>query len=158
MPLTDQTVRQAPATGQNYTLNDTEGLTLFVGAKGVKSWHCRFSWALKRVRISLGPYPEIGLKEARERRDGVYALVAQGTDPRAHRREQRQAAVMAVENSFASVFQRWRDFKALSLERTRQSTLSQIERIFPKDVLPWLGPLSIFQVTRDQHRLERARV
>jgi hypothetical protein len=38
--------------------------------------------AVKRVRISLGPYPEIGLKEARELRDGVLTLVAQGTDPR----------------------------------------------------------------------------
>ncbi|HEY3658383.1 MAG TPA: Arm DNA-binding domain-containing protein [Steroidobacteraceae bacterium] len=40
MPLTDQTVRQAPATGQDYTLNDTEGLTLFVSAAGAKRWHC----------------------------------------------------------------------------------------------------------------------
>jgi hypothetical protein len=59
-------------------------LTLFVSVKGAKSWHCRFSWAVKRVRISLGPYPEIGLKEARERRDEVYTLVAQGTDPRVY--------------------------------------------------------------------------
>jgi integrase len=150
MPLTDQTVRQAPATGQDYTLSDVEGLALFISATGAKSWHCRFSWARKRVRISLGPYPEIGLKEARELCDDVLTLVAQGTDPRVRRREQRQAAFVAAENSFASVFQRWRDFKALSLERKRQSTLSQIERIFAKDVLPWLGSLTIFQVTRTE--------
>jgi Arm DNA-binding domain len=87
MPLTDMIVRQAPPTGKDYTLNDTEGLALFVGATGAKSWHCRFSWALQRARISLGPYPEIGLKEARERRDEVHTLVAQGTDPRVHRRD-----------------------------------------------------------------------
>jgi hypothetical protein len=43
MPLTDQTVRQAPATSQDYTLSDTEGLTLFVSATGAKRWHYRFS-------------------------------------------------------------------------------------------------------------------
>lgn len=148
MPLTDQTVRQAPATGRDYTLSDVEGLALFVSATGAKSWHCRFSWTRRRARISLGPYPELGLKEARELRDGVLTLVAQGTDPRVHRREQRQAAVAATENSFASVFQQWRNFKALRLKTGRQSTLSQIDRIFPKDVLPWIGTLSIFKVTR----------
>jgi integrase len=148
MPLTDQTVRQAPATGRDYTLSDVEGLALFVSATGAKSWHCRFSWARKRARISLGPYPELGLKEARDLRDGVLTLVAEGTDPRVHRREQRQAAVASAENSFASVFQQWRNFKALRLKTGRQSTLSQIDRIFPKDVLPWIGALSIFKVTR----------
>jgi integrase len=75
-------------------------------------------------------------------------LVAQGTDPRAHRRDERLVAVAATENTFATVFQRWRDYKALSLQKTRQSTLSQIDRISPKDVLSWLGTLSIFHVTR----------
>jgi len=42
---------------------------------GAKSWHCRFSWARKSARISLGPYPEIGLREARELRAGVLTLV-----------------------------------------------------------------------------------
>lgn len=148
MPLTDQTVRQAPATGRDYTLSDVEGLALFVSATGAKSWHCRFSWARKRARISLGPYPELGLKEARDLRDGVLTLVAEGTDPRVHRREQRQAAIEATENSFASVFRQWRNFKALRLKTGRQSTLSQIDRIFPKDVLPWIGTFSIFKVTR----------
>jgi hypothetical protein len=50
------------------------------------------------------------------RGNDVLTLVAQGADPRVYRREQHQVAVVAAEITFASVFQRWRDFKALSLE------------------------------------------
>ncbi len=36
MPLTDTAVRQAKPAGKNYTLKDTAGLALFVGANGAK--------------------------------------------------------------------------------------------------------------------------
>ena len=39
-------------------------------------------------------------------------------------------------------------YKALSLKTGRQSTLSQIDRIFAKDILPTLGQRSIFDVAR----------
>lgn len=68
MPLTDTAIRLAKPTGRDYTLKDGDGLALFVGASGAKNWHFRFSWAGKQPRISLGTYPEISLKEARELR------------------------------------------------------------------------------------------
>lgn len=148
MALSDMAARRAQPTGKDYTLNDEDGLALFVGANGAKSWHFRFYWLDKRGRISFGTYPELGLKQARERRDEARSLVAQGIDPRAHRREAQRSAVRAAENSFQAVYERWRDHKALSLRSGRQSTLSQIKRIFAKDVLPILGVRSIFDVSR----------
>jgi integrase len=76
-------------------------------------------------------------------------LVAQGTDPRAHHREQRQAAVMAVENWFASVFQRWRDYKALSLEKNGKARCRRLTGFFPRMCCRGLGPYR-FQVTRTE--------
>jgi integrase len=148
MPLTDTAIRLAKPTGRDYTLKDGDGLALFVCASGAKNWHFRFSWAGKQPRISLGTYPEISLKEARELRDQARALVAKGVDPRIHRRQERKAAHLAASNTFEAVFRSWRDFKALSLKTGRQSTLSQIDRIFKKDLLPALGPQSIFKITR----------
>lgn len=156
MPLTDTAVRQAKPTGKNYTLKDTAGLALFVGAKGAKQWHFRFYWLGKQARISMGVYPAISLKEAREARDQARALVAQGVDPRVNRREARLAACSQSENSFRAVFDDWNAFRALSLKRGRQSTLEQIERHFAKDILPWLGTLPIVEVSR-QHVLEVLR-
>jgi integrase len=148
MALSESAVRYARGTGKNYLLNDTEGLALWVNANGSKLWHVRFSWGGKQWRMSLGAYPALGLKDARDLRDEAQALLAKGIDPRAHRRRERSAARVAGANTFEAVFRSWRDFKALSLKTSRQSTLSQIDRMFPKDVLPWLGTLSIFEVTR----------
>jgi integrase len=147
MALSDFTVRQARATGKNYTLKDADGLALFVSASGAKTWHFRFYWAGQQQRISFGNYPEIGIKDARALRDEARALVAKEIDPRVHRRAARTAQASAA-HTFESVFQVWRDFKAMSLKAGRQSTLSQINRIFGKDILPALQNLSIFDIKR----------
>lgn len=152
MALTDTAVRKAKATGKDYTLNDLDGLLLFVGIKGAKKWHFRFSWMGKQFRVALGAYPEISLKEARALR----VQLAKVVDPRAYRRQAQEAASAAATNTFQAVFTSWRSFKALSLKTGRQSTLSQIDRIFAKDVLPWIGELSIFEVSR-QHLVEVLR-
>ncbi|MHC8380656.1 Arm DNA-binding domain-containing protein [Pseudomonas sp. LB3P14] len=99
MALTDTAVRHAKPRAKDYTLPDYDGLALFVNTKGAKRWHFRFSWADKQPRISLGTYPEIGLRDARALRDVARALVARGIDPRAHRRLERNARRLAIENT-----------------------------------------------------------
>lgn len=146
MALTDAVARQAKTTGKDYTLNDADGLVLFVTGRGAKKWHFRFTWMGKQQRVAVGSYPEMSLKEAREQRDDLRAQVASGVDPRVHRQQTKAAELAAPLNTFATVFKEWRDFKALSLKTGRQSTLSQIDRIFDKDVLPWLGNFSIFDI------------
>ncbi len=92
MALTDTAVRQAKPSAKDYTLKDSCGLALFVGPKGANQWHFRIYWLCKQARLSLGVYPAASLKEARTTRDEARALVAQGVDPRANRREARLAA------------------------------------------------------------------
>lgn len=78
---------------------DYNGLAFFVNTKGAKRWHFRFSRADKQPRISLGTYPEIGLRDARALRDVARALIARGIDPRAHRRQTCNAGCLATENT-----------------------------------------------------------
>lgn len=156
MALTDAVVRQAKTRNKDYTLNDAEGLVLFVSRRGAKKWHFRFTWMGKQQRVAVGSYPELSLKTAREQRDDLRALVARGVDPRLHRLQCKAAERAAPRDTFAAVFKAWRAFKALSLKPGRQSTLSQIDRIFDKDVLPWLGSLSIFDID-NPHLLEVLR-
>lgn len=99
--------------------------------------------------MSLGSYPQIGLKEARTRRDEARALVAQGIiNPYEHRKQQRLAVHSAREHTFEAVFNQWVEFRRLSLKEGRQSTLSQILRIFNKDILPSLGGRSVYDINR----------
>ncbi len=85
MALTDMVVRQAKATGKDYTLPDFDGLSLAVSDCGTKAWHFRYTWLGQQKRMSLGIYPEISLREARELRDQARSLVAKGINPQRQR-------------------------------------------------------------------------
>lgn len=148
MALSDTAIRQAKATGKAYTLGDIDGLSLAVSSEGGKSWHFRYYWHGSQKRLSLGTYPEISLKEARNRRDIARELVARGINPRKHRNEERRLALLAEEHTFRKVFEQWFEFRKLSLKPGRQSTQEQIQRIFNKDLLPVLGARSVFEIKR----------
>lgn len=148
MALSDATVRQAKATGKDYTLGDSDGLSLGVTAAGGKSWHFRYSWAGKQKRMSLGTYPEVGLRQARSLRDEARRLIAEGTNPCVHRRHQRHTQNLAEQNTFQAMYDLWLAHRGRVLNKGRQSTLEQIERTFDNDVLPALGKSSIYAIKR----------
>lgn len=149
MALTDAAVRQARATGKDYTLPDYDGLTLAVSATGTRSWYFRYYWLGRQKRMSLGTYPEISLREARTRRDDARSLVAQGINPLRQREKDRRNATQAEENTFEAVYEKWYKFRQQGrLKKGRQTTLSQIPRTFDKDILPALRKRSIHDITR----------
>ncbi|MDI3491907.1 tyrosine-type recombinase/integrase [Azoarcus communis] len=149
MALTDMFVRQAKATGKDYTIPDFDGLSLAVSDKGTKSWHFRYTWLGRQKRMSLGTYPEISLREARERRDNARALVAKGINPQRQREKDRRIATQAEQNTFEAVYDKWLAFRAQGrLKKGRQTTLSMIPRIFKNDILPSLRKRSIYEITR----------
>ena len=148
MALSDMAVRKAKASGKDYTLGDADGLSLAVTAQGGRSWHFRYCWADKQKRMSLGTYPEVGLREARALRDDARALLAKGINPKVNRKHQRQAVRLASDHTFTVVFEQWVEHRKLELKEGRQSTLSQIQRIFGKDVLPSLGKMAIYDIHR----------
>lgn len=153
MALTDMHVRNAKATGKSYTLADYDGLALFISPKGSKAWHFRYHWLGKQSRMSLGMYPELGLRDARAMRDEARALLAKGINPRIARKQKRQAARLAGEYTFMVVYERWLGYRTLALEEGRQSSLAQIRRVFKKDVIPVLRRMTIHEITR-HHLLE----
>lgn len=148
MALSDMVIRQAKATGKTYTLSDIDGLSLSISDKGGKSWHFRYYWTGKQSRISLGTYPEISLREARSLRDEARVLLAKGINPSAHRKQKQFEAGLADGKTFKSVFNKWVEHRKLTLKEGRQSTLSQIKRLFEKDVLPFLGQRTIYDIKR----------
>lgn len=150
MALSDLIVRQAKTTGKRYTLYDNDCLSLMVSAAGGKSWIFRYCWLGKQKRMSLGNYPALSLREARAERDKAQVLLAKGIDPQIERDQRRHAAKLAGEYTFKNVFDAWVEHRRKELKEGRQSTLSQILRIFNKDVLPTLGKMSIYDIRRPQ--------
>ncbi len=148
MALTEMAIRHARVTAKEYTLADSDGLFLNVTAQGSKIWHFRYYWEGRQKRMSFGSYPQVGLRDARERRDEARALIAQGFNPCEQRKQQRVALRLANDQTFDAVFEQWIAFRRLSLKEGRQSTLSQILRIFAKDIQPYIGEQSIHEINR----------
>ena len=71
---------------------------------GGKWWRLKYRFQGKEKRISLGTYPTVGLKDARERREQAKKLLEQGVDPSDQRKEAK-AAVAAIEQEQATTFE-----------------------------------------------------
>lgn len=158
MALTDAIVRNSKPQHKPYTLKDIEGLSLFVSPTGNKAWHFRYSTQGKRSRISFGSYPDIGLKEARQRCEDAHFLIKNGQPPvstkvtnSSYISESDPSAPFQVE-TFAQFSERWKafKFKKLGLDNydRRQSTHIQIERYMRIDMLPGLGKMPMNQITK----------
>jgi integrase len=148
MALTDTAARHAKPAKKAYVLSDGLGLSLYVPPSGSRYWSFRFSWQGKQSRISLGTYPEVGLKEARSRRDTARELIAKGIDPRQMRRAERQQAAEGNANSFKAVANRWHAFWSKSLTPGKKGSGGQCRNYLDKDLLPVLGHLPISSISR----------
>jgi len=68
--LTDTQIKRLPIAGKRHRYADGDGLYLSVEVSGSKRWEYTFNQPNgKRTSKTLGKYPEVGLKEAREKRD-----------------------------------------------------------------------------------------
>lgn len=108
MKLTDAKCRNTNSGGRSVRkLSDGGGLYLWVYAGGRKYWRLRYWLAGKERLLSLGVYPAIGLKQARQRRESERQRLDNNLDPSAERRVEKIRARVASENSFEAVAREW---------------------------------------------------
>jgi len=86
--LTERAVQTAK-TGRH---TDGDGLHLVVSNTGRKKWVLRYQVGGVRKDKGLGAYPDVGLKDARERAGEDRKLIARGVDPIEERRSARMSA------------------------------------------------------------------
>ena len=130
--LTDKTIKSL-VPGEKKTRHfDAGGLYLEVAPSGGKWWRLKFRYGGKEKRLSLGTYPTVSLREARERRDGAKKMLANGIDPSAARKEEK-AEARAASETFEVIAREWHGsfLKGLT-ERSASEILHRIERdVFP---------------------------
>ena len=66
MKLSDVACKKAQPKDKRYRLSDENGLSLIVTTAGQKYWNVRVTVHGERKSESLGPYPDLSLKKARE--------------------------------------------------------------------------------------------
>lgn len=109
MALKDVEIRALKARDRIYKCTDSHGLYLEVHPSGSKLWRYKYSRLGKDKRIALGRYPEVGLAEARRKRDDAKRALADGTDPLAERKRAKLLAIFNGSNSFGDVAKEYID-------------------------------------------------
>ncbi|WHZ12968.1 MAG: Integrase [Burkholderiaceae bacterium] len=137
MKLTDAKLRRLTTPGKHA---DGGGLYLEITAAGGRYWRQKYRFGGKEKRLAFGVYPDVSLAQARKARDKARELLAEGADPGAAKREERQARAEAAANTFEAVGRAWLDKTVAS--RTA-ATQEKVARWLERDVFPYIGKLPI---------------
>lgn len=144
--LNDTKIRSISANGRTQRLFDGGGLYLEVSPKGGRWWRFKYSFMGREKRISLGVYPDVSLKLARERATEVRKQVTVGTDPSEVRQAQKEAQQRgADQDSFEAITREW--FRTVYQPSVSPGQATRTLRRLERDVLPWIGKDPIQLVT-----------
>jgi integrase len=144
MRLTDTAIGNAKARDKPNKLFDGGGLFLLVTSAGNKGWRLKYRYGGKEKLLSLGVYPEVGLKDARKRRDDMRQQLAAGIDPGQARKSMKAAQRGLEANSFETIAREWFAKRAPTWAETHAS---KIIRRLELDVFPWIGRRSVENIT-----------
>lgn len=128
-----------------YKVADGEGMYLEIRPNGSKYWRLRYRMHGKQKLFAIGVYPEISLKEARERRRDARELLREGIDPSQHKRNVKRIAALNASNTFEVVAREWHDLKNGSGWSDKHS--ANILRRLEMDLLPYLGKRPITEIS-----------
>ena len=142
MKLTAKGIAAAQPGERARKLFDGGGLYLEITPQGAKLWRIKYRIGGKERRISFGAFPEVSLKEARERLAEARQLLRDGIDPSAHRQAQRQTAAGA--HTFEAVAREWyAATKGSWVEAHAERQLRRLE----VHVFPYIGRRPIAEIT-----------
>ena len=145
--LSDKTVRSLKPQNKKFKVCDGDKLWLVIFPTGVKSW--RYIWKDngKSRELTIGKFPAISLKYARQERDRINSLIAQGLDPAKEAEKLKKAAkqdCLSNTLTFRDVALEWYNVKTTSnSDKTRQGIMGRLNN----HILPFIGEKSIKSVS-----------
>ncbi len=139
MPLNDVAVRSLKEPDKHA---DERGLFLLVTPAGGKWWRFRYRFEGKEKLLSLGTYPDVSLKEARQKREEARKMLGQGIDPGLQRKAEKQTQSGSAANAFETLAREWFEKSKVTWA---PSHADKIIRRLERDVFPWLGTKPIEQ-------------
>jgi len=107
MPLTDTAIRNAKPDAKTKRLYDEKGMYLEISPSGGKWFRLKYRIGGIEKRISLGVYPDVSLKTARDVRDALRKQISSGIDPAQARQLQKLIQANEAGNTFEAVAREW---------------------------------------------------
>ena len=122
MALNDTRIRNARPQAKAYKMFDGGGLHLVINPQGSRLWRLKYRIGGREKLLSIGAYPAVGLKAARE---AAKTLLAAGGDPSEQKKATKRAASTAAECSFRALADEY--LAKLTAEGRAAVTLGKVE-------------------------------
>jgi integrase len=121
-------------------LADGKGLYLIIKPNGSKLWRFDFRYGNKNLSMSFGIYPEVSLKEAREKREEARELLSKNINPISVKRIKRASEALTLD----MIINEWLELRAKS---SSEATIIQNRRML-NNITNWLGNIAIKDIKR----------
>jgi len=118
---------------RDYKVTDGRGLYLLLTKAGGKLWRFQYRLDGKQKQITLGRYPDVSLKAARDKRDKARVQLAEGIDPIATKKAARTGK---DPDSFGAIAREWYEKREATWAPSHGI---RIYRRMERNVFPWLG-------------------
>lgn len=128
-------------------------------------WRLKYRVNGKEKKLAIGPFPEVGLKEARDKRDEARSLVAAGIDPSQKKKDDRRTQEAQAANTFQAVAEEYiakkerEGLAAVTLNKARWLLKLLAVKIGTRPIAQIAAPelLSALRRVEGQEKLETAR-
>ena len=141
--FTDLSIKNlSPTLGRriDYSDLDCPGLVLRLTEKGIKTFSYSFRLGGRTGRSTIGKYPQITIRDARQKTAEMKALVAKGIDPR----EMKQSAVIDNMKLTKHMINEFIEIYA----KPRNSSWKQAQYNLNRYVVPFIGRKPIAEIKR----------
>ena len=142
----DLKFRKAKPRAKGYKKPDRDGLYCFITPKGAKSWRYDYRHAGRRLTLTIGRFPDVGLALARKRLSEARAAVAAGTSPAAEKKKKKLEERLAAKNTLQARAEEWYEAKA---PRMSKSWRGNARRWLDGDIYPAIGAKPIGSVVEE---------
>lgn len=151
--LTEVALKNLKPKEKSYKMADSGGLYIEVTPAGGKSWKLKYRYLGKEKKLTIGAYPIVGLKMAREKALEAKELLAQGIDPSAAKKEVKAHSIEQANKqhetekqalNFETLFYQWYD------TRTHEWGDSHAKKVMERvrnHLLPYIGSTPIAEIT-----------
>ncbi|GHT99806.1 hypothetical protein FACS1894126_6110 [Alphaproteobacteria bacterium] len=143
--LSDSACKNAKPKDKVYAITDGEGMYLEIHPNGSKYWRMKYRYGDKQKRIALGVYPEVSLKEAREKKSAARKILKSGEDPSIVKKKEKIELKEDIVNTFENIVMEWLKKKKTEVA---DKQIKKITARFEKNVLPFLGSIPIKKMSK----------
>ncbi len=141
--LTDIIAKNIKPKDKIFRIFDERGLYLEINPNGGKYWRFKYRFDGKEGRLAFGVYPELSLKEARDKRDEARKKIKNGINPSEEKKLAKLTRMINTDNSFENVAREWHDKQK---DRYTPKHYKIVLKRLETDVFPLLGSRPIGQI------------